>query len=329
MLSNDQLFSHEREGIVRIGQSGIVLSHGVSLVRRLALLAALPIFLGLSGQAVAATPPAPYSTPWQLRPAGPVRVLRLDTAYATYQAADGSDGSTVASLLLGSTKIGKSSALIGRIGLVKNDPPVGDGATVLTNLVLGGMHAPKVGENWRLGLYLLTAFPTAGGGGNEPDPAEATAIKSGVPARSAMDNAMFATNDFVLFPGIDLAWVKGGWTVQGEATILQLWRVRGEEVQVDEQKTNFTTGLHVGCFASKQLSLGGELRYQRWLSTPAAVEVKPYARDTATVAFGPRFHLKTGQASWFRPGLSVTVPLDKPMTDADYLIVQLDLPYSF
>jgi len=306
-----------------------VLSQGRLSVRRLAVLAVMPFILGVAGRTEAAAPPAPYSLPWQLRPAGPARVLRLDTVYATYQAADGSDGSTVASLLLGSAKIGKSAALIGRVGLVKNDPPAGDGATVLTNLVLGGMYSPKLGGNWRMGLYLLTASPTAGGGGNDPDPAEALAIRSGVPARSAMDNAMFAANDFVLFPGIDLAWVKGGWTLQGEATLLQLWRVRGEEVQVDEEKTNFTTGLHVGCFASKKLSLGGELRYQRWLSTPAAVEAKPEARDTATAAFGPRLHLKTGETSWFRPGLSVAVPLDKPMTDADYLIVQLDLPYSF
>ncbi|TPW01407.1 MAG: hypothetical protein FD129_3375, partial [bacterium] len=166
----------------------------------------------LSNRVEGATPPAPYSTPWQLRPAAPVRVLRLDTSLASYQNAAGVDGSTIVSLLLASAKVGKSAALLARIGLVSNDPPAGGSATVPTNLVMGGMYAPKLGGNWRMGLYLLTALPTAGGGGDDPEPADAAAIKSGVPARSAMDNAMFATNDFVLFPGVDLAWVKGGWT---------------------------------------------------------------------------------------------------------------------
>ncbi|MDZ4804614.1 MAG: hypothetical protein SGI90_07140 [Candidatus Eisenbacteria bacterium] len=283
----------------------------------------------MASQVDGATAPAPYSTPWQLRPAAPARVLRLDTSLASYQNADGANGTTLVPILLASVRVGKSAAVLGRIGLVQNDPPVGESVTVPTNLVLGGMYAPRVGGDWRMGLYLLTALPTAGGGGNDPDPADAIAIRSGVPARSAMDNAMFAANDFVLFPGIDLAWVRGGWTVQGEITILELWRIRGDEVQADVRKTNFTTGLHVGCFPAKSVSLGGELRYQRWLSTPAAVKANPHSRDTATVAFGSRFHLKTSQTSWFRPGLSVTVPLDKTMTDADYLILQVDLPYFF
>jgi hypothetical protein len=33
--------------------------------------------------------------------------------------------------------------------------------------------------------------------------------------------------------------------------------------------------------------------------------------------------------SWFRPGISYTRYLDKPLTSKDYNIRQLDLPFSF
>lgn len=281
------------------------------------------------GSGVADAAAAPYSLPWHLRPAAPVRVLRLDTVVSSYSDAQDNSGSTVASLLLGSTKIGTRAALIGRLGMVRNSPPTGTDGTVLTNLVVGGVYAPAVGGDLRLGLYLLTALPVGGGGGNDPAPEKSAAIRAGVPARSGMDNAMFAVNDVVVFPGVDLAWVKNRWTVQGEATLLQLWRVRGEERQVDARRTNFTAGLHVGRFVANALSLGAEFRYQRWLSTPAAVKASPKGRDTATVAFGPRCHFKLGAAAWFRPGVAVAIPLDDPLKAADYTNVQIDLPFVF
>ena len=52
-------------------------------------------------------------------------------------------------------------------------------------------------------------------------------------------------------------------------------------------------------------------------------------RDTTTFAVGPRVHIKLGETSWFRPGIAFAMPLDKPMSDRDYKIVQLDLPIAF
>lgn len=278
--------------------------------------------------ATAATP-SPYSLPWHLRPAAPARVIRLDTVVASYDDAEKNSGSTVASLLLASTKVGPRTAVLGRVGVVRNSPPVGADGTVLTNVAVGGMYAPKTGGNLRLGLYLLTALPIGGGGGNDPEPEKLVAIRAGVPARSAMDNAMFAANDFVLFPGLDLAWVKDGWTIQGEITLLRLWRVRGEKKQADAQRTNLTSGLHVGRFITSQISLGTELRYQRWLTNPVAVSANPKSRDTATAALGARFHFKVGEKTWFRPGIAVGVPLDDPLKAGDYTNFQVDLPLAF
>lgn len=288
----------------------------------------LAVMLSLPVVARAAAPP-PYSTPWHLRPATPGRVLRLDTVHARYQDAAGADGATTVATLLASRKVSQRAALLGRLGVVHNAPPAAEAATVLTNLVIGGNWSPRPTAPLRVGFYLLTAWPTAGGGGDNPKPAAAAAIRSGVAARSAMDNALFAANDVVIFPGVELAFVRDGWTLQAEATVLQLWRVRGAAKQKDVRRTNLTTGLHVGRFLSPRVSLAAELRHQRWLSDPVTVVANPKARDSSTVAFGARLHLPTGKSSWLRPGLAVAIPLDAPLSDADYVTWQLDLPWSF
>ena len=47
--------------------------------------------------------PAPYSLPWQLRPAGAANVVRSDTAFALMKSpANGNGGATIATMLLGS-----------------------------------------------------------------------------------------------------------------------------------------------------------------------------------------------------------------------------------
>ena len=149
---------------------------------------------------------------------------------------------------------------------------------------------------------------------------------------------MFAVNDFVIFPGAGFAYTNFGFTAQVEATLLQLTQVRGgEKAQPDDSRTNFTTGAHLGYFIIPQLSIGGDLRYQRWLSTPKAVEADEAladdaqlgVRDTTTFAVGPRFHIKLSDSVWFRPGVAFAMPLDKPMSKSKYKIVQLDLPLAF
>ena len=102
-----------------------------------------------------------------------------------------------------------------------------------------------------------------------------------------------------------------------------------EDPLIDESNTNFTSGLHVGYFVLPVLSLGAEIRHQRWLSTPSAVKTNSAARDTTTFAVGPRFHFKLSEKVWFRPGVALALPIDEPMTNSDFKIAQLDLPLSF
>jgi hypothetical protein len=300
---------------------------------RLTLLVALGI-AALAPRAAAADEPAPpaaarppYSVPLQLRPVAAVNVVRLDTAIAMYEDAAGAAGNTQASLFLASYKLGPSLAPFVRLAVVHDAPAGRDGATAVTNPALGVIYARPLGQlksAYTLGL----ALPIGMGGGDDPDPATAAASASGVLARSSLDNAMFAVNDLVIFPGAAVAWVERGLTVQVEVTVFELIRLRGKGVQPDSSKTNLTTGLHVGYFVVPGLSLAAELRHQRWLTSPAFVDADGSRRETTTVALGARGHLEVA-GTWFRPALAYARGLDDPMASLHYHVVQLDLPFYF
>jgi hypothetical protein len=277
--------------------------------------------------------PPPYSLPWQLRPVAPGNVVRSDTAFALWETPTGDSGSTVATTLLASYKVLPNLAPLVRLGLVANSPPdapapAPESGTSFMNPVIGALYAPELPKPLKLGLFLGAALPFGTGGGDDPEPEQVAANTAGIWARSAMDNAMFAVNYFVVFPGVDFAYVEDGLTLQAEVTVLQLIKTRGPEA-ADDKNTNFTAGFHAGYFLIPELSIGAELRHQRWLSTPTPVETNDALRETTTVAVGPRVHLKLGETTWLRPGVSFALPLDEPMTDGKYKVIQLDIPFAF
>jgi hypothetical protein len=146
-----------------------------------------------------------------------------------------------------------------------------------------------------------------------------------------MDNALFAVDDFTVIPGIDVAYVAHGFTVQAEATLFQLTRVRGAAAQPEASKTNLTTGVHVGWFVADLVSVGAELRYQHWLNAPIAVDhdTTGTLNHNLTFAVGPRMHFPIG-SSWVRPGLAYARGLSGPLAGAaNEDIVQLDVPVIF
>jgi hypothetical protein len=284
-----------------------------------------------------APPPPPYSLPWQLRPVTVGNVIRSDTAVAFYDSAMGS-GSTVATTLLGSYKLTPSFGALVRLGFVQNGAPgtMVDG-TSFVNPILGAAYSTKIAGSFRLAGFLGGTVPIGMGGGATPDAGAAGANAAGIAARSAMDNAMFAVNYFTAILGGGFAYIDHKLTVQAEATLLQLVRVRGNDmtgVSPDSARTNSTMGLHAGYFVLPMLSLGGEIRYQRWLSTPTRIvmgvksDIPSANMDTVTFAVGPRFHFKLG-STWLRPGISYGQALDSPNSDASYKVVQVDVPFVF
>jgi hypothetical protein len=273
--------------------------------------------------------PPPYSLPWQLRPVVVGNVIRSDTSLAFWEnAASGESGTTVVSTLLGSIKLTDSFAPLIRLGVVSNSPPdPQEPATGFMNPVVGGTYSLSPTPELKIGLFLGLTVPIGSGGDKPGTDKNVQANGAGIWARSAMDNAMFAVNDFTVFPGVGIAYVAHGFTAQIEATLLQLTRVKGDDtIQKDSSRTNFTSGLHLGYFLAPPISIGAEIRHQRWLSTPAPVEANSDLRETTTFAVGPRFHLKIGEKRWIRPGISYARGLDKPMTDTKHNMIQLDVP---
>jgi hypothetical protein len=264
-------------------------------------------------------------------------VIRSDTSLAFYEGPD-SGGFTVATTLLGSVKIpgtggpGEGLAPVVRVALVSDSPPAGDGGVAFVNPLVGATYALRPASAFRLGFFLGVTAPIGMGGGDEPAAEALNARTKGVLARSAMDNALFAVNDLGVIPGVGFAYVDHGFTAQLEATLIQLWRVRGSAAQPDSSKTNLTTGLHLGYFILPALSVGADLRYQRWLAAPKAVDADPTntLKDTLSFAAGPRAHFKAGSV-WFRPGVAYARGLDKPMAASppNYHVVQIDLPIVF
>jgi hypothetical protein len=271
---------------------------------------------------------APLSLAWNLRAPAAGSVVRVDTVGATF-VDKGMRGQTYASSFTLAYKILPRFAPLLRIATILNEPAMGPHTTGVSNPVVGFMWSPPTHGALKVAVFMGAALPLGSGGGNKGDPARLAAEKAAALARSAMDNSMFAVNDLTPTVGFDIAYVDHRVTLQAEATLFELFRMRGEAVQADEYKTNFTTGAHAGVFLTHWLCASAELRYQRYLTTPAAVVMNPYARDNLTAAAGLRFNWKLGAHQTLRPGISFTRALDKPLSDRTYEIVQLDLPFSF
>ena len=234
-----------------------------------------------------AAPPAPYSLPWQLRPVTAVNVVRSDTSVSFHELA-GTSASTVASTLLVSYKVLPRFAPVLRLAYIHNTPGSAPGTgNAVVNPLVGATSAFDLAPGLKVGVFLGFTLPI-GQGGSAPAPMSATAAAAaaGINARSAMDNALFAVNYFSAIPGVGIAYTRAGFTAQLEATLLQLVRVRNASVDRDRSRTNFTSGLHLGYFALPQLSFGGELRFQRWLSSPSFLRCGPTAARPSASRWG-------------------------------------------
>jgi hypothetical protein len=285
-------------------------------------------------------PPSPYSIPFQLRPVMAATAVRSDNSFDSYENNNAAKGFGFVSELSGSYRIpgtgeGKGTGLapLVKLTIVNDSPPANaTGGFAFVNPLAGGTYALNFGSGVRGSAFLGLTVPVGMGGGDTPDKGQKDARTAGVPIRAGLDNSLFAVNDFAVIPGLDIAYVSGGLTLQGEVTLFQLWRVRGAADQPEASKTNLTMGLHAGYFFADVISVGAELRYQRWLNAPIAVDhhAPNTSVDLLSMAVGPRFHFKLGEGVWIRPGLAYVrgfdAPMSKPRNDN---IIQLDVPVVF
>jgi hypothetical protein len=284
--------------------------------------------------------PDPYSLPFQLRPVMAVTALRSDTSFASYQNALAQSGFAVVSELAAAYRVkgtgsGPAAGLAPLVKLtIVNDSPPGTatGGFAFVNPVLGASYSLILGSGFRANASLCFTIPVGMGGGNAPDKGELDARTVGPVVRAGMENGLFAVNDIAVLPGLDLAYVEHRFTAQIEGTVGQLWRVRGAAQDPDSAKTVFTSGFHAGYFLADFLSIGAELRYERWINAPSVVKQhKPgTSLDLLSMGVGPRLHFKLAPGIWIRPGIAYTRGFDHPMTSsANDNIVQLDVPVVF
>lgn len=267
-------------------------------------------------------------------------VVRSDTSLASYQNPAAQSGFAVVSELSASYRI-PGTGTAPRTGLapfvkltIVNDSPPGNvtGGFAFVNPFLGATYAVAFGSGWRASAFLGVTVPVGMGGGDKPDAGPLDARTVGPVVRADLDNALFAVDDLAVLPGIDFAYVAHGLTVQFEATFAQLERVRGAENQHEASKTNLTGGIHAGYFLFDFLSLGGEIRYQRWLNPPFVVQDHKAntSYDMTSIGVGPRFHFHIAGDFWIRPAIAYTRGFDHPMTSpANDNIVQIDVPVFF
>jgi hypothetical protein len=268
--------------------------------------------------------PAP-SLPWLLRPTAAANVVRSDTVIGAF---DG--GSAVTTGLVATYKLRADLALGARIVFSELALDATDeSSTALANPAIFALWAPKLGLPVALAFYGAFVAPLGQGAGADADPAKAAAVASGVQTRQGMDNALFATNYTTVVGGVGAAWVRGPVTVIGEATVLQLFRVRDIET-LDSTRTNFTAGLHAGWSFWGPLTASAELHLQRWISAEKLLDADMTGTksEQASWTVGLRGHWKVGQLK-LRPGLSYSRGLDEPMSGMSYQIVQVDLPVVF
>jgi hypothetical protein len=282
--------------------------------------------------------PFRYSVPWQLRPLPAPTVLRLDNVVAFNEDKQARHGLTTVSFLTAAGRIpgtGPARAgldVLARAGFAVDSPPTGDGGWALVNALVGAAYAVRLPSDFLLNAFLGFTLPIGNGGGDTPDKEKLAARTRATAARSQLDNPILGTNDFGVIPGIGVGWVSHGWTLQLEATLSHVVRVRGEQAQREKTKTNSAFGLHVGYFILPVVSLNTELRYQHWLNPPFSVDADPTGAsvDNLSFALGPRFHIDTG-VGWIRPGIAYARGLDRPMAAAspNLHIVQIDIPFFF
>lgn len=273
--------------------------------------------------------PAPYAGSFAFRGPAASTGVRAETAYGL----DSGASSTIVQYLTASYAPIDRLSFFARAGWVDYLPNTGPSGTAFTNVALGGQWAQKLTPEWRVAAVLGTGLPVGQGGGDAPDPGAAAAIAAGNLARSRLEGStMFSPNDIAPFVGGDIAWVSGGFTVQAEANVFQLFRVRGDKADPDSAKTNFMGGVHGAYFIIPQLSVGVEVRDHTFLSTPAALSAGKTSRTWVTAGGGVRAHLQLGPHVWFRPGLGYFQPLNDPspaISAASYHVFQLDLPLVF
>jgi hypothetical protein len=272
---------------------------------------------------------AEYTTPFQLRGVFPGNGVRVDSTAAHYRQ-PGVGGWVTVVFVSGQVRLLESLALLARWGVDDNSVTrAGQSRFGILNPTLGMLFGVPLGPNFRFAASTNIGIPVATGGGNAPDVYDLALQQQGILARSAFDNTAFAVNDIGFPTGLSLAYIYCGLTAQADATVIPSVRVKGALVQRDASRVNSTYGLFLAYRLITELSVGIEARYQRYLTTPSAVQLNPAARDNLTLGGGIRLNLRLSESVRIRPALSYSQGLRGRVEQQSFEMIGLDVPASF
>jgi hypothetical protein len=248
----------------------------------------------MSPAAAVADPDDDASLSWQLRPVTIGNLARIDSAAAAFKDDNGNLDLAIATTVTASYQVADAWAPMLRLGLVGNNAPGAalDGSA-LANPLVGATYARAIGD-YRLAVFGGATLPIGTG--------LARTHTASMTARPA-DRAMFDVDDLAAVAGVDVAYVHGGFTAQGEATLT-------------DARPSF--GVHVGYVVGWHVAIGGDLLYD----------------DALTASLGVRAQFELADQTWIRPGIAVlrgldARGLDAPLLTAQTTAVMLDVPVTF
>jgi hypothetical protein len=254
---------------------------------------------------------ASVSLPWLLRPATTDDTLRLDSEAAAFADPNGNLDVAVTTMFTGSYRLANGWTPMLRLGVVDNDAPgAAHDDNAFANPLVGATYARRAGD-FRLAFFGGATLPFGTGGART---SEATGT-----ARPA-DRAMWESDSAAVLAGVDAAYVNGHFTAQGEATLGQSVRVRGDDASGGGARfaTRASFGAHLGYLVGAHVAFGVDVHFE----------------DTLTASLGVRFGFRVGAQTTIRPGLALVRGLDSRGFDAPLLVPQptavlIDLPVTF
>jgi hypothetical protein len=254
--------------------------------------------------------------------------VRIDTTVAPYRLAGASALATVV-YLSGQLRVHQNLFLQTRWGFADNR--IGNGAgnrTGILNPSFGLVFAVPLGTLFRFAASTAIGLPIATGG-EAGDTSGMVLQRQAALARSAMENNAFIPNNLGAPTGVSVAFVHGGVTAQLDTTMIPAGRVKGPDAEPAGITLNSTSGFFFGYFVIPEISVGFELRYQRFILAPPVAERDPTARDNLTAGAGGRLEIELSYTTRMRPGICFSTGLVGHVEQQSYRMLQFDVPISF
>ena len=211
-----------------------------------------------------------YSLPWQLRPVTTGNVVRIDSAAAAFNDANGNLDVAVTTVLAASYQLTPDWAptYVWASSVTTRRARPLDGSSFVNPLV-GATHTRSLGS-YRLALFGATTIPIGTGSGNARNPGRQDERRVGHGASRGQRDVRGRLHDGDRGCRLRLREPRVHRASRGDrAAVRSRTRTTAQPPPILPDEA--AVGLHLGYFIGSHFSLGSDLHYQRWLSHPTTV----------------------------------------------------------